>query len=216
VKKHIYIAGIEVRTNTVVITVALLLFIAAMLIARAVRAPAPAPAPTEEPPTAAPTVEPTEEPTPTPVPPSPTPEPTEEPEKEIEVVGEWTAAPGLAGGVFLGPCHGFSGVFTRLEDPELVTVAGEAYPEAPDVPGLVAMGTALYIPRTGDNAGTDVDAWLQAPDTDCDDSPWSDEAVEAFLAAQEEQKTVAFFGIARPVVKDGTEWEVIFYAVVEQ
>ncbi|HIQ01183.1 MAG TPA: hypothetical protein EYH30_03485 [Anaerolineales bacterium] len=214
-KKHINIAGIEVRTSTVVIAAVLLLFIAAMLIVRAVRAPAPAPAPTEEPPTAAPTVEPTEEPTPTPVPPSPTPEPTEEPEKEIEVVGEWVGVDDSIGTAYLGVCNGFYTVYTRLYPvpDDLVKAAGEAYPDLPDLQ-VVAVSNPMYIPNTGTGeVHDDIDATLMTETfPECEKSPWPEEAVQAVLNAKE---PLGFFGIARPVTREGEDlWEIVVYAVV--
>ena len=215
-KKHINIAGVEVRTSTVIIASVLLLFIVAMLLVRAVRGPAPAPAPTE-PPTAAPT----EEPTPTPVPPTPTPEPTEKPTEEpteapsVEVVGEWVGTDDAIGTAYLGVCNGFSTVYTRLYPvpDDLVKAAGEAYPDLPDLQ-VVAVSNPMYIPNTGTGeVHDDIDATLMSEAfPECEKSPWSEEAVQAVLNTEE---PLGFFGIARPVIRDGESlWEIVVYAIV--
>jgi len=214
-KKHINIAGVEVRTSTVIIVSVLFLFIAAMLIVRAVRSPAPSPAPAE-PPTAAPT----EEPTPTPVPPTPTPEPTEEPTEEptapaVEVVGEWVGTDDSIGTAYLGVCNGFSTVYTRLYPvpDDLVKAAGEAYPDLPDLQ-VVAVSNPMYIPNTGTGeVHDDIDATLMSEAfPECEKSPWSEEAVQAVLNTGE---PLGFFGIARPVIRDGESlWEIVVYAIV--
>jgi len=176
--------------------------------------PSPAAPPTPTPlPTATPTPVPaaTEEPTE-----APTEEPTPEPTEEPEVVAAWVGIDDAPGTMFLGVCHGFDKQYTRIfpVPDELVEAAGRAYPDAPGLTGLVAMSNPLYVPRTGDDAAADIDAWLQSPDVpDCGQDPWDQGAVEAILG---EEGTLGFFGIARPVAtEDGDAWEMVFYAVAQ-
>jgi hypothetical protein len=180
--------------------------------------------PTEE---ATPIVAETEEPTPEPPPTAtPTDAPTaeatpivaetEEATPEAEVAGDWVGVKGLPpAGVFLGICHGFTGrsihIYPVPED--FLEAAVQAYPEAPQVVGLIAMANPVYIPRTSEDAVADIAAWTDDPAVGCDQSPWNAETADAVLNADTE--IVVLLGIARPVTGEttGAAWEVIFYAL---
>jgi hypothetical protein len=161
------------------------------------------------PPTATPTDAPTAEAT-------PTVEETEEATPEAEVDGDWVGVDGRPAGVFLAVCHGYVERILGVSVSEnFLETAVQAYPEAPQVDGLLAMANPVYVPRSGEDAVADIAAWTDDPVVGCDQSPWDAETADAVLTANAE--VVVLLGMARPVITpDGDAWEVIFYALLNE
>ena len=138
---------------------------------------------------------------------APTPTPT-------APAGAWREAPELIGTLYLAACHDWMDAYTALRPvpPALVQAVAQAWPERPAIEGFLALSQPLYIPRTGDDVGRDVDAWLDAhaAAVDCAADIWTDADVQAIRG----EEKIAFFGVARPVQRDGSPvWETAFAAV---
>ncbi len=143
--------------------------------------------------------------------PTPTPVPTATPTPDA---GAWREAPELIGTLYLAACRGWTETYTALRPVPvaLLEAAAASWPASPAIRGFLALSRPLYIPRASENVAKDVDAWLaaHASNVDCAEDIWTD----ADVAAIRGEKRVAFFGMARPIVREGKAvWEMAFAAV---